>query len=291
MTNDNNNEHRQKHPKLESSDRVKKEQTQKVYKKIKKSSQMKKSNAPFFSGKSAPRQDKTDKALFKEYKSTQEMFEKLLLLYTSLKIEMESMKQTHMQAIQQLDHRFKDQERALRKLDQLGDKIQRRRDPSKRERVGLFIDVQNIYYATRKFAKGRHIDFSYLKKAVTRNRRLIISNAYIIQTPEIDQLNFIHVLEAMGYSVHSKSLKKFSDGTAKGDWDMGIAIDIISTISDLDTIALVSGDGDFTSLVKLMKKLDTNVEVYSFEHNLAKELKEVADQHIVLDERFLLPED
>jgi uncharacterized LabA/DUF88 family protein/archaellum component FlaC len=154
-------------------------------------------------------------------------------------------------------------------------------------RVGVFVDVQNMFYAARNKFNGR-LDYQALLKTVVRGRKLVKANAYIIQTPDIDQSNFILLLEHCGYEVHSKYLRTRYDGSAKGDWDMEIAIDIISMIGQLDVVILVSGDGDFVALVKMVQRHGLEVEVHSFEHNTAVDLREAADRFYPINEDLIL---
>ncbi len=207
-----------------------------------------------------------------------------IALYSNLLKEIERFKIKLFNKVDTISKNVKENSKKLKVLLNENN-FEKRKGP---KRVGIFVDVQNIYYAAQSYKKGSHLDFKYLKKQIVKNRIPILCNAYIIQTSEIDQSNFIHTLENLGYNVKIKSLKIFSDGTAKGDWDMGIAIDIIDNIKNLDVVALISGDGDFSALVKLLKKFNVRVEVYSFEKNLAKELKEVADKYILLNEKYLL---
>ena len=154
-------------------------------------------------------------------------------------------------------------------------------------RVGVFVDVQNMFYAARNKFNGR-LDYQALLKTVVRGRRLVKAGAYIIQTPDIDQSNFILLLEHCGYEVHSKYLRTRYDGSAKGDWDMEIAIDIISMIGQLDVVILVSGDGDFVALVKMVQRHGLEVEVHSFEHNTAVDLREATDRFYPINEDLIL---
>ena len=154
-------------------------------------------------------------------------------------------------------------------------------------RIGVFVDVQNMFYAAKKI-NGARLDYESMLDAIVSGRRLIKALAYIVESSDIDQSGFISVLEKKGYQVRRKELKSFFDGTAKGDWDMGIAIDIIEMAAFLDVVALVSGDGDFVSLVRLVKKIGPKVELYAFGHNLSSELRETSDQFIELGPDLLL---
>lgn len=159
--------------------------------------------------------------------------------------------------------------------------------PPEKIRVGIFVDVQNMFYAAKKL-DGARLDYESMLDRIVSNRRLIRAVAYIVESSEIDQSGFISVLEKKGYQVRRKELKSFMDGTAKGDWDMGMAIDILETTNHLDVVALVTGDGDFVSLVRLVKKLGPMVELYAFGHNLSGELKETSDKFFEIGSELLL---
>ncbi|MBW7995575.1 MAG: NYN domain-containing protein [Candidatus Glassbacteria bacterium] len=161
--------------------------------------------------------------------------------------------------------------------------------PEENIRVGVFIDVQNMFYAAKKL-DGARLDYESILDRIVGRRRQIMALAYIVESPDIDQSGFISLLKKKGYQVRRKELKSFSDGTAKGDWDMGIAIDIIEAAPDLDVVALVSGDGDFVSLVQLVKRLGPVVELYAFNHNLSGELRETADKFNEIGSEMLLKE-
>lgn len=161
------------------------------------------------------------------------------------------------------------------------------RMPGEAERVGVFVDVQNIFYAAKQF--NARLDFEkLLRTAAAGNRRLIRAIAYVVQSPEVDQSGFITMLQQKSYEVKRKNLRTRSDGSAKGDWDMGMAIDIIDLAKKLDVVVLVSGDGDFVSLVNLIKTVGPKVEVYSFLHNTARDLIQAADEYFPIDESLLL---
>lgn len=154
------------------------------------------------------------------------------------------------------------------------------------ERVGLFVDVQNMYYAARQL--NSRLDFGTLMSTTTRNRRLIRAIAYVVQNRDIDQSGFLAMLQQKNYEVRRKDLKIRTDGSSKGDWDMEMALDILRLAESLDVVVLVSGDGDFASLVTQIKTLGPKVEVYSFPGSTAKELIEAADRHVPIDEGFLI---
>ena len=113
---------------------------------------------------------------------------------------------------------------------------------------------------------------------IVGDRAVVAAVAYVVQMPEVDQTAFISFLEHNGYNVKSKELRMRLDGSAKGDWDMGIAIDIISMLDGLDVIILASGDGDFCALVEMVKENGCRVEVVAFPHNTSIDLQQKADE-------------
>jgi uncharacterized LabA/DUF88 family protein len=161
-----------------------------------------------------------------------------------------------------------------------------RRRKDEPERVGVFIDVQNVYYGARQL-KGK-LDFDALLQNVVRGRRLILAKAYVVESKEIDQSGFIAILQQRAIEVRRKTLKVRSDGSMKGDWDMEMALDILDAAPSLDVVGLVSGDGDFTSLVNRVKAMGPRVEVVAFPRNTAKSLLEAADEFQALDRKFMI---
>lgn len=154
------------------------------------------------------------------------------------------------------------------------------------ERVGIFIDVQNMYYSARQL-KGK-LDFDALLQACVLDRRLIQASAYVVESKEIDQSGFIAMLQQRAIEVRRKTLKIRADGSMKGDWDMEMALDILDMAPKLDVVVLVSGDGDFTSLVRRVKTIGPKVEVVAFPRNTAKSLLEAADRFHPLDRRSMI---
>lgn len=156
-------------------------------------------------------------------------------------------------------------------------------------RVAIFIDVQNMWYAARhRYGMAARLDFNKLMRAAAGDRRLICANAYVVQTPEVDQSGFVTMLEQFSYQVKRKDLRRRSDGSAKGDWDMEMAIDMIRMAEKVDVVILVSGDGDFVSLIQLLKELGPRVEVFSFPSNTARDLMETADLYHPIGESLLI---
>jgi uncharacterized LabA/DUF88 family protein len=132
------------------------------------------------------------------------------------------------------------------------------------------------------------LDYAKLLEACVGQRRLIEAISYVVQTPDVDQSNFVAMLQHKNYSVKMKDLRQRADGSAKGDWDMGMAIDMITLADKVDVVVLVSGDGDFVSLVNLLKAKGPRVEVFAFPHNTAIDLREAADEFYPIGEGLLL---
>ncbi|MDY6777981.1 MAG: NYN domain-containing protein [Candidatus Nanohaloarchaea archaeon] len=152
------------------------------------------------------------------------------------------------------------------------------------QRVAVQIDVQNMYYSAKNLYDTK-VDFTKLLKSAVAGRKLIRAIAYVIQADTPDEDNFFEALRKIGYEVKIKQLKEFYGGEKKGDWDMGMAIDAIKMAPKFDSLVLVTGDGDFQSLVKHLQARGVRVEVMSFGKSTAKELKEQANKFIDMDRK------
>lgn len=157
------------------------------------------------------------------------------------------------------------------------------------QRVGVFVDVQNLFYSARALHHGK-MNFKKLLETIVGGRELTRAIAYIVQKQDSDQSGFVDALKRLGYEIKSKELRIRLDGTAKGDWDMGIAIDALAIASKLDVVVLVSGDGDFVPLVEMLKAQGCRVEVVSFEKSSAAELLTAATEYIPIEKSWLLKE-
>jgi len=160
----------------------------------------------------------------------------------------------------------------------------------KEQRIGIFVDVQNMYYSAKYLHKAK-ANFKAILKEAVRGRQLIRAIAYVIKADVKDETNFFEVLKGFGYEVKAKDLQVFYGGAKKGDWDIGIAMDTIELAPKLDVIVLVSGDGDFVQLVQHLKHaLGCYVEVMAFGKSSSQKLVEEADDFIDLElnpDRFL----
>ncbi len=159
----------------------------------------------------------------------------------------------------------------------------------KHQRIGVFVDVQNMYYSARNLYKKK-VDFKSLLQEVISKRRLIRAIAYVIKADVKDESQFYEALERMGFEVKAKEIQVFVDGSKKGDWDVGIAMDVMRLAPKLDVVVLVSGDGDFTDLVEHAKSLGCRVEIVAFGKSTSHRLLEAADFFMDIDseKRFLL---
>lgn len=161
----------------------------------------------------------------------------------------------------------------------------------KEQRVGVFVDVQNLYYSA-KFIYKTKVNFLSILNGAVRGRNLIRAIAYVIKADVKDEENFFEALKSFGYEVRAKDLQVFYGGAKKGDWDVGIAMDMIELAPKLDAVVLVSGDGDFVPLIQHVKHaLGCYVEVMAFGKSCSQKLIEEADNFIDLDEessKFLI---
>ena len=130
------------------------------------------------------------------------------------------------------------------------------------KKIALFVDVQNIYYTTRQ-AYGRQFNYRELWKRISAEGEIVLANAYAIDRHDEKQVKFQTVLKKMGFTIKLKPYIQRSDGTAKGDWDVGITVDVMKVAKNVDSVILLSGDGDFDLLLlEIRRSFDTSTEVY-----------------------------
>ena len=154
----------------------------------------------------------------------------------------------------------------------------------KEQRVGVFIDTQNLYHSARNLYKAR-VNFGAVLKDVVAGRKLVRAVAYVISTEAGDEKNFFEALQKLGIETKTKDLQIFSSGTKKGDWDVGLTVDVMKMANRLDAVIIVSGDGDFVPLVEYLKNhTGTQVEVASFGKSTSGKLREACDDFIDLSE-------
>ena len=155
----------------------------------------------------------------------------------------------------------------------------------KDQRVGIFVDVQNLYHSAKHLYQSR-VNFSQLIKLLTGSRQLIRAIAYVVKSETAaGEAAFFEALEKSWMELRIKDLQIFAGGAKKADWDVGMAVDAIRMASFLDVIILITGDGDFVPLVDYLKwGLGRQVEVASFGRSTSAKLKEVADTYVDLDD-------
>ncbi|MEK7500628.1 MAG: NYN domain-containing protein, partial [Patescibacteria group bacterium] len=134
----------------------------------------------------------------------------------------------------------------------------------KEQRVGVLIDVQNLYHSA-KHIYGSRVNFREVLKAAIAGRKLIRAVAYVVKTESGEEKSFFEALTKLGIETRVKDLQIFPGGMKKGDWDVGLAVDAVRLADLLDAIVLVTGDGDFVPLIDFLKfNRGLQVEVMAF---------------------------
>jgi uncharacterized LabA/DUF88 family protein len=156
----------------------------------------------------------------------------------------------------------------------------------KSQRVGVFIDTQNIYH-TAKHLFGCKVNFGNVVETAVAGRHLIRAIAYVISTESGEEQGFFEALAKRGIETKTKDLQVFYSGAKKGDWDVGLAVDAIRMAPKLDTVILITGDGDFVPLVEYLKFNEgVQVEVVSFGQSSSAKLKEVTEEFTDLSQHL-----
>lgn len=164
-------------------------------------------------------------------------------------------------------------------------------DRHNQQRVGVFVDVSNLYHSSQNLYKT-NVHFKRLLEEAVSGRRLIRAFAYVVYAEEKeDEKKFHEALEKQGYEVRTKPLKIFKSGEKKGDWDVGLTIDVVRLVPLLDTVVLASGDGDYVELLDYLRGHGRRTEVIAFKKTTSHQLLEEADDFTDLSsdkKRFLL---
>lgn len=149
------------------------------------------------------------------------------------------------------------------------------------QRIGVFVDIQNLYYSARALY-GKKVNFGAILEHGVAGRQLVRAMAYGITTEEAHEGEFHEALGKQGFEVKTKPLQTFVGGQKKGDWDVGIAMDILRLGPKIDVAVLVSGDGDFVPLVEYAQDQGLRVELMSFSESTSAALVAAVDSHIDL---------
>lgn len=156
------------------------------------------------------------------------------------------------------------------------------------EKIAIFVDVQNIYYTTRDKYRA-NFDYNQFWYIATEGQQVVEANAYAIASHDPKQRQFHHILRGIGFNVKLKPYIQRLDGSSKGDWDVGIALDVYEAASKVDRVVLLSGDGDFELLVdRIQKRFGTRVDVYGVPGLTAQGLIDVSDKYIPIEESLLI---
>lgn len=156
------------------------------------------------------------------------------------------------------------------------------------ETVSILVDVQNVYYTTKQIHRCG-FDYNYFWSKATAGRKVLNASAYSTERGDEKQKQFQNILRAIGFQVKLKPYIQRADGSAKGDWDVGITLDAMQYAESSDVIVLVSGDGDFSLLVDRMKnKYGVKVEVYGVPQLTARSLMNAATSFVPIEDQFLM---
>lgn len=158
------------------------------------------------------------------------------------------------------------------------------------QRIAILIDVQNLYHSAKNLY-GSRVNFKAILRLAVAQRNLIRAFAYVVRTKTGEEKAFFGALIKLGIETRVRDLQEFFDGLKKADWDVGITVDAIRISPTVDTIVLVSGDGDFIQLIEYLKNQGKRTEVIAFGKTTSSKLQETADEFVNLDnnlEKYLI---
>ncbi|CAH1526569.1 Nuclease [Vibrio jasicida] len=159
---------------------------------------------------------------------------------------------------------------------------------SNKQKIAILVDVQNVYYTCRE-AYRSNFDYNQFWYVATQGKEVASAKAYAIASNDPKQRQFHHILRGVGFEVMLKPFIQRRDGSAKGDWDVGITLDAIEVAQDVDEVVLASGDGDFCLLVeRIQQRFNKRVTVYGVPRLTSQTLIDCADNFVAIDEDFLL---
>lgn len=160
----------------------------------------------------------------------------------------------------------------------------------KSQRVGVFIDVQNMYYSAKNLYDAR-VHFGNVVETGVAGRQLVRAIAYVVRAGVPEEQSFFDALTKLGIETKEREVQIFLGGAKKADWDVGMVVDAIRLAPKLDVVVLVSGDGDFLPLVEYLQNNGIQTEVIAFRETSSSKLVEAADDFIDLSrdqERYLI---
>ena len=149
------------------------------------------------------------------------------------------------------------------------------------QRVGVFIDTQNLYHSAKNIYHAR-VNFGNVLKDAVAGRHLIRARAYMVTTESGEETAFLEALTKVGIEPKTKDLQIFYGGAKKADWDVGMAVDAITASPKLDAVILITGDGDFIPLVEYLQNMGVQTEVMAFRETSSSKLVEAADDFVDL---------
>jgi uncharacterized LabA/DUF88 family protein len=160
------------------------------------------------------------------------------------------------------------------------------------QRVGIFVDIQNLYYTARNVYNAR-VNFTTILADAAGDRPIVRAIAYGIKADMPEEQTFFDALKKAGFEVKLKELQSFYGGAKKGDWDVGIVMDIIKLLPKLDVVVLASGDGDYIPLLEYLQIQGVRVELVSFGKSTSTKMRnEIVDAYLDLDSntsKYLMP--
>ena len=156
------------------------------------------------------------------------------------------------------------------------------------QRVAILVDVQNMFYSAYDCFRGR-LNYKRLLDGAAGGRQVVRALAYAMHDGN-NQSSFFTMLREVGFELRTKEPRVRPDGTRKGGWDIGIAIEAIMIAPKVDVVVLVSGDGDFVELVHALRLLGVRVEVHAFERSVGRELRDAADLFVPIGEEMIFRE-
>jgi uncharacterized LabA/DUF88 family protein len=161
----------------------------------------------------------------------------------------------------------------------------------KEQRVGVFIDVQNMYYSAKNLYNCR-VHFGNVVETAVAGRHLVRAIAYVVRAGVPEEQAFFDALTKLGIETKEREVQVFLGGAKKADWDVGMVVDAIRLSPKLDVVVLVSGDGDFIPLVEYLQNMGVQTEVMAFRESASSKLIEEADDFTDLSrdqDRYLIP--